>query len=194
MDSMSRILAARTLSVVGHPALLMPGAIALGATNAKVPPQLMQAALASATLVAVIVCLFSLRQVRSGRWAHVDASHPRERVQLNLFLTVLLFGAAALLWSLDQPQSVVAGAALAGTLVAAAHLLRRWLKVSLHAAFAVFAAALVWPGVASVSLMLALAAGVAWSRLVLQRHTLAEVVVGLLLGSASGLVLNLAVR
>ena len=75
-----------------------------------------------------------------------------------------------------------------------AHKRMRWLKVSLHAAFAVFAAALVWPGVASVSLMLALAAGVAWSRLVLQRHTLAEVVVGLLLGSASGLVLNLAVR
>jgi len=191
---MSRILAARTLSVVGHPALLMPGAIALSATNAKVPPQLMQAALASAALVAVIVGLFSLRQVRSGRWAHVDASHPRERGQLNLFLTVLLFGAAALLWSLDQPQSVVAGAALVGTLVVAAHLLRRWLKVSLHAAFAVFAAALVWPGVASVSLMLALAAGVAWSRLVLQRHTLAEVLVGLLLGSASGLVFNLAVR
>lgn len=66
---MSRILAARTLSVVGHPALLMPGAIALSGTNAKVPPQLMQAALASVALVAVIVGLFSLRQVRSGRCA-----------------------------------------------------------------------------------------------------------------------------
>jgi membrane-associated phospholipid phosphatase len=70
--------------------------------------------------------------------------------------------------------------------VVMASLLRRWLKLSLHAAFAVFAASLLWPSVMAVVGLLALAVAVAWSRLVLRRHTLGEVVVGLLAGGAAG--------
>jgi len=58
--------------------------------------------------------------------------------------------------------------------------------VSLHAAFAVFAVALVWPQLAPTLATAALAAGVGWSRLVLGRHTLAEVLLGLLFGAAGG--------
>jgi membrane-associated phospholipid phosphatase len=75
---------------------------------------------------------------------------------------------------------------LAGAVVVLASLLRRWLKLSLHAAFAVLAAALLWPAVLATLGVLALAAGVGWSRLVLQRHTRQEVVAGLLAGAAAG--------
>ena len=189
----SRTLAARALSVIGHPALLMPLAVALGIVGADAPPPLLQIALTTAVLVAVIVGLYSLWQVRAGRWAHVDASQPRERSQLNLFLALLLFGAAGLLWALGQPPAVALGAGVMAVLVLAAHLLRRWLKLSLHAAFAVFAASLVWPSIVGVVLILALAAGVAWSRLVLRRHTLPEVLLGLLLGAAFGAGFRLAI-
>ena len=57
----------------------------------------------------------------------------------------LLGGAAGLLWAAGQPLPVALGPLASALLVLLAHLLRRWLKVSLHAAFAVFAAALVWP-------------------------------------------------
>jgi phosphotransferase system glucose/maltose/N-acetylglucosamine-specific IIC component len=179
--------------VIGHPALLMPLAVALGIVGADASPQLLQAALTTALLVAVIVGLYSLWQVRAGRWAHVDASQPRERSQLNLFLALLLFGAAGLLWALSLPLAVASGAGVVALLVLAAHLLRRWLKVSLHAAFAVFAASLVWPSIVGVVLILALAAGVAWSRLALRRHTLPEVLLGLLLGAAFGAGFRLAI-
>jgi membrane-associated phospholipid phosphatase len=179
-------LAARTLSVIGHPGLLVPAAVAVAASGPEVSPQLLPVALATALAVALIVGLYSLWQVRAGRWAHIDASHPRERHQLNLFLAVLLGGAAALLWALGQPRSVALGPLLIGLVVALTHLLRRWLKVSLHAACALFAVAMVWPHPLLTPAVALLAAGVAWSRLVLGRHTLAEVLLGLLFGAAAG--------
>jgi len=184
-------LAARALSVIGHPGLLVPAAVAVAASGANAPPRLLPVALGSALVVVVIVGLYSLLQVRAGRWAHVDASHPRERSQLNPLLAALLGSTAVLLWALGQPLPVALGPLAAALLVGLAHLLRRWLKVSLHAAFAVFAVALVWPQLGLTLATAALAAGVGWSRLVLQRHTLAEVLLGLGFGAAFGIGLRL---
>jgi membrane-associated phospholipid phosphatase len=180
--------AARALSVFGHPALLMPLALALAlaARGAAVPARLLWVALGTAAAVTLIVGAFSLWQVHGGRWTHVDASRPDERRQLNRFLLLLLCNAAAVLWALGQPQAVAAGPLLVALVVLLAHLLRRRLKVSLHAAFVLFAVALVWPAWPATALLALLAAGVAWSRRALGRHTRAEVLVGLLLGAAVG--------
>ncbi len=144
--------------------------------------------------MAVIVGLYSLWQVRAGHWVHVDASQPRERHQLNLFLAGLLGAAAVLLWAMGQSPAVASGPLLAALLVLLTHALRRRLKVSLHAAFALFAAAMVWPHALGTLAIGLLAIGVAWSRLVLRRHTLAEVLVGLLLGAACGAALHVLLR
>jgi membrane-associated phospholipid phosphatase len=178
------------LSIIGHPALLMPVAVAAAASGPGAPPQLLRMALGTALAVALIVGLFSLWQVRRGRWAHVDASQPAERSQLNLALAGSLCAAAALLWARGQPPAVAWGPLLAALLVLLTHALRRWLKVSLHAAFALFAAARVWPHVLGTLAVGLLAVGVAWSRLVLRRHTLPEVLAGLLLGAACGAALR----
>lgn len=182
----SRTRAARMLSVLGHPALLMPAAMTASASSAGATPPWLGAALSTAVVVTLVVGLYSLRQVRTGRWTHVDASQPHERSQLNLFLALLLCSAAALLWALGHPPAVASGPLVIALPVLLAQLLRRWLKVSLHAAFALFAAALVWPHAALTPAIVGLAAGVAWSRLVLRRHTLPEVALGLLLGAAFG--------
>ena len=178
--------AARALSVVGHPALLMPAAVAGSAAANGAPPRVFHLGLAAAVTIALCVIAYSLVQVRAGRWSHVDASVPRERSQLNLVLCVLLFGAAGLLWWSGQPRLLSLGLGLGGAMVVAAQLLRRWLKLSLHAAFAVFAAALWWPNAAGAAVVLLLAAAVSWSRLALRRHTGIEVTAGLLAGAAAG--------
>lgn len=76
-----------------------------------------------------------------------------------------------------------------GAVMEFANLLRYRLKLSLDAAFAVFAAAVLVPSLVVVllALALALAAGVARSRLLLRRHTGQEVLVGLLAGTAAGI-------
>jgi membrane-associated phospholipid phosphatase len=163
----------------------------LAAATKNASGQVLYAAAAASIFVAVGVVIYSLVQVRTGQWSHVDASIPQERSQLNVFLAFLLFGAAVLLWWSGQPRPIFMGLAAASALVAFAHLLRSWLKISLHAAFTVFAASLLWPSLLAVVLVLFLAAGVSWSRLVLRRHTPREVLVGLLAGGAAGLGFNL---
>ena len=188
---MSRLFAARALSIIGHPALLMPIAIAATAAAAEAPPQLLRVAFGSAVAVAAVVGLFSLWQVRAGRWLHVDASRPSERRQLTRLLAVLLGAIALALWASGQASAVAAGPLPVALPVLVAHALRRRLKVSLHAAYAVLAAALLWPHVLGTALVGLLALGVAWSRLELRRHTRAEVLAGLLLGALSGAALQL---
>jgi hypothetical protein len=191
LDLISRTLAARALSLIGHPALLVPAAVVQGASIRQAPVQVLLVATAVSLLVALdYPRLQPGTQVRTGCWTHVDASLPRERTQLNLFAAPLLFAAAAVLWWLGQPPAIALGLALGGALVVFAHLLRRWLKLSLHAGFAAFSALLLWPSYLGMLSLLLLAVGVAWSRLVLSRHTPQDVALGLLAGATAGLAFN----
>jgi len=191
---MSVTLLARLLSILGHPALLMPAAVAWAAHDRGAPVAVLLAAVGVSSGLAAIVGVYSLAQVRAGRWAHVDASAPHERRTLVRFVSVLAFGAAAALWLAGQPAVLVAGLLAAGALLVCARLTRRWLKLSLHAAFAMFAATLLWPDLLPFGLALAVAAAVAWSRCRLGRHTVPEVLAGLLAGAAAGAALGLAIR
>jgi membrane-associated phospholipid phosphatase len=78
------------------------------------------------------------------------------------------------------------GLGLSGALVLAALLVARWVKVSLHAAFAAFATILLWPITLAVVGGVLVTVAVVWSRLVLRRHVVADVIAGLLLGVAAG--------
>ena len=182
---MSRTGLARAVSIAGHPVVVLPGAIWAGVSGAA-PPNVVRQAVLSAALVGAAVMAYSAVQVRRGRWSHVDASVREERQQLNLFLAVLLVLVSTVLWVMGLPWGVVAGVGSAALLVAAAHATRRWLKISLHVAFATFASAFLWPRVGGVLVLLAVTAAVAWSRLVLKRHTRAEVAAGALLGLSVG--------
>ncbi len=183
---MLRDTIARALSILGHPALLMPAAIVGTSLSADAPAATVALAAGASLAVAGVVLAYSFLRVRSGAWAHPDASRPAERLQLNLFLLGTLLAVGVLSYALSRPPAVTAGALLCAGIVAAALLLRGRLKVSLHVAFAMFAAALWWPSPVF-ALQLALAGGLAWSRLALGRHTPAEVVLGAIVGTVAGL-------
>ncbi|CAN7444329.1 hypothetical protein [Rhizobacter sp. LjRoot28] len=190
--SASRVtLLARTLSVVGHPALLMPAAVAGGAWFHQAPVRALAVGAAATLAVSACVMGFSAWRVRTGRWQHPDASVPVERHELNRFLLLLLLGGAVALAAAGEDGVMAAGLGLSGAIVAFAQLLRRWMKVSLHAAFAVFSAALLWPGPPAFALVLLLALGVGWSRWWLRRHRAVEVLTGWATGAVAGLAVNL---
>ncbi len=147
-----------------------------------------------ALLVAALgagVFVYTVRQVRRARWAHVDASARDERRQLNGVLLIVL-GLAIGASMHAHGFSLVTRALLAAAgIIVLALCLGAWLKVSLHVAFAAFAALLpAWP-LATV-LLAVWAGGVAWSRRVLGRHTRIEVLIGALIGVAAGVVLRIA--
>ena len=183
--------AARVLSIVGHPGLLMPVAVPLAALQRGAPVQDLWLGAAAALAVTLLVSLYSLHQVRAGRWSHVDASAPAERLQLNRLLVGLLLAAAAALWLTTRSQVLAAGLGTSGAIVLAALALRRRMKLSLHCAFCSYAAALLWPALPALAVLVLLALAVGWSRWQLRRHTRQEVVAGLGLGALAGLAFNL---
>lgn len=170
----------------------MPATFLFSVVGNDAPALAFQIAVVSSIFVGVSIVAYSWRQVRAGRWSHVDASFRHERSQINLFLMALFFGLAGIMVILDQPRPLVLGPALSGALVALGHLLRPWLKMSLHASFAVFAASFPWPSIAGTVAILTLAIAVSWSRLALSRHNGREVAVALLAGAVTGVVFNLA--
>lgn len=178
---------ARALSILGHPLLILPLAVLLLlAANGNQAQRMLQVALGFAVF-ALVVMGYSWRQVQGRRWAHVDASQRQERRSLNRFLFLALASAAvASLW-LTALRELTLGLALAAALVLVAMLGARWFKLSLHVAFATFAACLLlrigaWAMLAG----MAFAAAVAWSRLILSRHAPRDLVAGAIAGAGAG--------
>lgn len=188
---MNRESAARALSIGAHPALLMPVAVIGSAVHRDATPRVLEVAAGASVVVAAAVFAYSHSRVRAGRWSHADASRPPERVQLNLFLVVALLMVAALSLLFSQPRAVTVGALSCAAVAVAALLLRQWLKLSLHLAFAALAAVLWWPVHEATVLLLLIAVGLAWSRLTLGRHTRAEVALGAVVGGAAGVAFQL---
>lgn len=177
---------ARALSIVGHPALLMPLAVAVAAQAQQVGGDDLRTALGACLGVSVATMAYSLVQVRRGRWAHVDASRVPERRQLHGFLALLLLGVSVALHLAGAMPAVVAGLGLGGGIVwgavVGAGLMPGRPKASLHVAFALLAAGLAWPVPAVAAGIAVLALGVAASRRALGRHTRGEVLAGAALG------------
>lgn len=176
---------ARALSVLGHPVLLMPLAVWLALHERGAAAAVHALALGLTVGVALAVIGFSLAKVKRGRWRHVDATVPAERLQLNAFAIVLMGGCALAAWPLARP--VALGLAAGALLLAAALALRRWLHLSLHAGFGALAVALAWPRPGAMAALMLLVAGVCWSRLVLGRHRPADIVAGLAAGALAGI-------
>jgi membrane-associated phospholipid phosphatase len=183
---MMRIAIARAVSIAGHPVVLLLGAAMIAASTQGASLAQLQFIGGAMLTLAVVVVGYSWLQVRAGRWSHVDASEAKERTSLNLFLAALCFFSAATLWFQAHRPYMPVALVLAGSLIVMALLVARWVKVSLHAAFAAFATALLWPIMLAVVAGILITAAVVWSRLVLGRHVVADVVAGLVLGMAAG--------
>ena len=186
-----RTVFAHAFSLAGHPAILTPVGAALAAASGDAPPELTRTVLLAAGGIAAAAAVFSLVQVWRGKWADADASKPEERSQLNLFLfPALALATAWAFWS-GQPAALSIGLGIAAALVAAAVLTSRWLKLSLHVGFAVLVASLFWPDMFLFGIGLGFSCLIAWSRLYLARHDMADILAGGLAGALGGLVFQL---
>jgi hypothetical protein len=186
-----RVAVARAISIVGHPVAVVFAAVLVAASTRGASRGQLWFVGGAWAAFGFVVLGFSWLQVRSGHWSHIDASARTERASLNVFLGVMCFLAAVLAWFATHRPYMSIGLGLSGTLALGALVIGRWVKMSLHVAFAAFATALVWPNklaaVAGVLVTLALI----WSRLTLGRHVAADVTTGLLLGAIAGGVYHL---
>lgn len=191
MNKVMRIAVARAVSIMGHPLVLLPVAALIAASEQGAQLQQLRFIGFTLAVLALIVLGYSWLQVRSGRWSHVDASVRSERKSLNAFLGALCFVSAVLLWLLTERTQMAIAVALVGALITIGLLTAAWVKISLHAMFAAFATALLWPNSVALVVGVIVTAAIVWSRLVLGRHVMADVFVGLFLGTAAGVLFQM---
>jgi membrane-associated phospholipid phosphatase len=167
---------ARSLSIVGHPFLVLPASVA---AVSLLRGGGVRSGMLLVLLFAVVSALI-VAGVRAGRFNDFDVS---ERERRPRFYLLVIAGTAALAYSLRADERAVRACVSAGALLVACGLANRWSKASLHTAFGLYAAGFwaAWSPAAGL-IALPLVAAVAWSRIQLRRHTTAEVVVGAALG------------
>lgn len=182
---------ARAISIVGHPMLLVPLAIVL-AMRGRVSFSQGAGILAVVVAAILVVAAYLVHGVRTGRLSHVDVSKREERGTFYRVAMVSTAIATVALAMSGAPRAAAFGCGCAFGLLAVSSIVNRTIKASLHTAFGIVAAGTVGPGSPLVfATFLAMALLVAWSRVVLGRHTTAEVLVGALLGTLAAIALHL---
>ena len=188
---------ARTVTEVLSPAVVvvvLPLAVAWQATGYRAGPTLGWGLLV-AVFYSVIPMVIIVRGARRGRWdGHWVRERERRIVPFLLCLVSTVAGLAIMLVG-GAPRDVIALAwSMIATLVAVLAI-TRWWKVSVHATVAGGAVATVVLLYGPWYLLLVLGVAlVAWSRVVVEDHSVAQVVVGALLGPVVGGVVFLALR
>ena len=185
--------AAYTCSVMGNP--LFIGAIFLFAFCLR----LLDASRAMAIMAALIALLFlpiaiwiQIR-VRTGRYSDFDVSRREDRKTMYPMVLVLILFATGLLFFTRQPKMLSVGMLCVSTMIVVAYLTNQWIKISLHTVFCFFFALVaIKISVAWLAPMLIFAVLVAFSRLILKRHRVVELMAGAGLGLLTGSLLLFA--
>lgn len=185
--------AGRILSIALHPFVLLPVSIVWA--SSEMPARSRAAVLAAFVGVALAISIFVAREMKRGAVTDVDVSVARDRPRMYAVSIVSLLASGAVLALTGGPPAAVRCTLVAGVMLLVASIANTKIKVSLHAAFAVFAAAVVvHAGPVAWITMGAAALLVGWARVAYGRHNRAEVACGYVLGGLGGLAIQLAVR
>jgi len=139
--------------------------------------------------------LFIVFNVKRGVYSNYDVSNQKQRRSLYVFSLCIIILILTGLFYFKEPAFIIGGTLAAFLLLLASYLVNMKLKCSLHTSFAVFIAISFIPLNIYWSLGLfffALILG--WSRLILKRHTIQEVLVGGLLGTLVGILFDVLIK
>ena len=178
---------ARWLSIVLHPFVMIGVLVGIAAGSRQSGGEALRSVMLVVAFTIVPLAVLMVRQVRRGAWQNADASNQAERPVLFVVGGLALVALLAYVMLL-QPQSfMVRGILTTLGMLAACALATRWIKVSLHMAFATFAAAALALARSPAGYVLLLAlAPLLWSRLALRRHTALEIALGIAIGAIAG--------
>jgi len=173
---------ARLASIIGHPFVMIVFLVLFVSwTMDRSAVWRITGFVAVIGLVPTGVALY--RSVSRRKQGTGDLAHKTGRTILYFSLIAVLLLSSIYFQFVVHSAFLVQGSAVTALMVAVAAVLSRWIRLSLHLAFAVYAGlilARIHPGYGLPILIFAPA--LAWSRLALLRHTLAEVICGSVLG------------
>ena len=179
------ILLARWISIIGHPFVVAALLVGLAASRQRSAFDATRLVLLVLGIIILPLFVYMWQKWRSGTWTTIDASRRTDRpgfyraalLLVGILLSVFVF--------MRESAAMLRGCIAVGALVLLLAVLNRWSKLSNHMAFALFATVMMSSFAPRWALALALfAPALAWSRLALARHTMAEVTGGGFLGAA----------
>jgi membrane-associated phospholipid phosphatase len=185
ISAAARRRVAAIVSIVGHPFVLAPLTIAFMVRPARI------AVTIALCMVGAMLCVIAWR-VATGRWSDYDVSDPQQRHGFYPVALVIVAVSTAASWFLHMPMGFIRAMVIVELLLATSAVFTRYTKVSLHVLFGAFCAVIVSSDDLRVGLLgglLVLAIG--WSRVVLGRHSIAQVWIGAVLGGVFGALLVL---
>jgi len=179
------------VSVVGHPlAMIVLLVLLLSWTMDRVAVWRITGFVAGLGLIPTGFLVW--RSVSRREHAAYTYTHRSDRTILYFCLFAVLLLASVYFHFVEHSAFLVRGSAITALMAAVAAVLNRWIRLSLHLAFAVYSGLLlarVHPGYGLP--ILTFAPLLAWSRITLLRHTLSEVICGSALGlGAAGLLIS----
>ena len=181
------MIIARWVSMLFHPFVMVGVMVGTAAAGRGSPGDALRSVGTVVLFTVVPIAVLMWRQVRRGRWENADASNRAERPILYIVGGVGLAALLAYLIVVQSQSFMVRGVAATLGMLAVCAVATRWIKVSLHMAFATLAAVGLALTRSPVGYALLLVLPVlVWSRLTLQRHTGGEVALGTLIGAAAG--------
>lgn len=178
---------AKVVSVIGHPLLILPLVFSYLAFQ-HLPVR--QATAISAVLISLVVLPITWRiysKVKQGQYTNFDLSDQTQRSGLYPMLLLLSGLFVLLLFFTNQFQPFNRGAVCFFLLLASSYIINFFLKVSLHTSISFFLACVLYSLNAPFGILMAVfSVLVAASRLVLKRHSLPEILTGLVIGLIAG--------
>lgn len=179
---------ANIISTIGHPLLTIPIFVIIVLFNYE---DLNTAILISTLILSCVFVPLTIKMYkgsRKGTYTNFDISDKNERQNWYVIVLILLFVLIIILFLTNQPQGIKYNALFFFLLLFIAKIGNYFIKTSLHVSLNVFLSFLMMQinliyGLSFLGFIFV----IAWSRLILKRHTLKEIIYGAVNGLAIGI-------
>ncbi len=183
------------ISVIGHPLITIPLFVIIATFSQN---DFKKAAFISSLIVGCVFLPLVLRLYRkskNGTYTNFDVSDRKQRKSMYLFILPLLLVVTVVLYLSGQSANLCLSVFCALMLMFISQLVNFYVKSSLHVSMNIYLSFLIMPMNLTIGIIVFLLTGlIAWSRIVLGRHTYKEIWVGAALGLITGLIMFALVK